>query len=372
MILGVDTSTYFESKKFGSRYFKNGHEVEPLDIFRDNGVSLMRIRVWKDPYDENGKPYLGGTCDYANYIKLAKLAISKGYKIVLDPHFSDFWCDPHKQMMPKGWENLSENELLSALKEYAHKLFIDSKNDGVYPSYIQLGNEITLGTLWPYAKVDGDLPRKGYDKLIKVLKIFSKEARDIFPEAKLIIHLERSFDNVIYREFFDNVIPEVDFDIIGMSYYPYWHKTMKHLFANVDDLKKRYSKEIMIVEVGYGFTLEDYVKEALDDSSLVITQDMIDSNDAKIEFPLTPEGQKAFLDTLLPLAEAHGISGIIYWEPIWIPGEGICWASKEGQKYINELKGGTRNEWANQCLFDYSGNALPALDSFKITKEGTK
>ncbi len=371
MILGIDVSTLREARRLGCRYYKGGKEVEPFaDIVKNNGVSMVRLRVWKNPYGENGEPYLGGTCDVENYIALAKEAKALGCDLLLDPHFSDFWCDPGKQTLPKGWESLSEAELLEALRNYCKELFALCIENDVVPAAVQLGNEITNGILWPYAKLSDEAPRQNYGHLVTCLRIISEEVRLAFPKAKRIIHLERSFDNPTYREFFDHVAGNVDFEVIGMSYYPYWHHGFDELFANVEDMRKRYGKEVGIVETGYGFTLEDYVKDALDDSKLVVTDDFLKEQGAQLPYPLTPDGQAAFVEELLRLGELHHLYAILYWEPFWIPGEGICWASKEGQRYIHETKAGTRNEWANQCFYDYSGSALPSLAKFSLPKGG--
>jgi len=371
MILGIDPSTYFEVLSHGAEFSLSGRKVDPLKLLKEQGVSYLRIRVWKDPYGPNREPYLGGTCDYENYRKLARLGLGLGYKIVLDPHFSDFWCDPGKQTMPKGWETLSEEVLLARLKEYCDELFEASRRDGVVPACIQLGNEITNGMLWPYARLSEGTPRKNYDKLANVLKTIAAAAHRHLPAARLILHLERSGDNAIYREFFDQMgRHKVPFDVIGMSYYPYWHGTFDAFFHNLDDMKGRYGKPIMIMETGYGFTIEDYLKERDEKSHLVVNPDFIEGMGSALPYPLSPLGQKSFVKELLSRAEAHGVSAIFYWEPFWLPGPGICWSSPAGLSYIKETGKSTRNEWANQCLFDYQGQALPALFEFASPKGG--
>lgn len=371
MILGIDPSTYFEVLASGAKFSSGGLPVDPLKLLKKQGVSELRIRVWKNPYGPKGEPYLGGTCDYSNYRKLAQLGQSLGYQIVLDPHFSDFWCDPGKQTMPKGWEKLSENALLAKLKEYCETLFAESRADGIIPSYIQLGNEITNGLLWPYGKLGEGSPRKNYDKLATILKTIAAAAKLKLPESKLIIHLERSGDNVIYREFFDQMERlHVPFDVIGMSYYPYWHGTMEAFLHNLDDVKQRYKKPIMIMETGYGFTMEDYLCSPDGKSELVVNPEFVKGMPSPLPYPLSPAGQKAFLSGLLKTAEDHGVVGVFYWEPFWIPGPGVSWSSIEGLAYIGESGKPTRNEWANQCLFDYEGRALPALSVFRTPKGG--
>ena len=190
--------------------------------------------------------------------------------------------------------------------------------------------------------------------------------RAVYPQAKIILHLEKSYDQVIYNEFFAQMQnAEVDYDIIGFSYYPYWHGTFSQFFENVEMCKK-FNKELMVVEVGYAFTLEDYINCEHGGAQLVVGRDNLSSFNFTEEYPISPEGQQRFTRDFLSLATKHGISAVIWWEPLWIPGDGICWASEAGQKYIGEEGKSTRNEWANQCLFGYDGKKMPAFDEFKI------
>jgi len=157
---------------------------------------------------------------------------------------------------------------------------------------------------------------------------------------------------------------KVEYDYIGASYYPYWHGTFDEFFSNMNMCKETFNKPVMVMELGYGFTLEDYIKTNNGAAQLVINEEFAFNQ----PYPLTPEGQAQFVEEFLKRAKENDIKGIFYWEPIWIPGDGICWASKEGQKYIHEEGKSTRNEWANQCLFDYNGQKLPSFDKFKLTK----
>ena len=118
MILGIDASTYFEEINANAKYYENNKEVDPFTLFYQNGVNYARIRVWNDPYDEEKNPYLGGTCDIDNFIKLSKLLSSKGYKILLDLHYSDFWADPGKQILPKAWQKMNVFELGEAIYDF--------------------------------------------------------------------------------------------------------------------------------------------------------------------------------------------------------------------------------------------------------------
>lgn len=364
MILGIDVSTYLEELEHDAKFFDNGEEIDPLDAFVNNGVDYMRIRVWNHPYGENGEPYLAGSCDMDNYIKLAKLAKSKGYRILLDFHYSDFWADPGKQMIPKAWVGYDVNHMADAVYGFTKECLAVAVKEDVSPDMIQVGNEITNGILWPIGKLDlGDGKRGNYENFIKLIKAGCLACREVTPAAKIVLHLERSNDKAVYREFYGQMENAgVDYDIIGASYYPYWHGTPKELFENLNDCKK-FGKELMVMELGYGFTIEPYKLDG-EDKRLVIDAERAYIPGFTEKYPITPEGQQIFVRDFLAKAKENGVAGIFYWEPLWLPGEGICWASPEGQKYIGEEGKSTANEWANQCLFDYAGNMLPAFDAF--------
>lgn len=367
MKLGIDVSTYLEMQRHNAKYFEGDKQVQPLDMFRANGVDIMRIRLWVDPYGENKEPYLAGTCDMDNFVELATLAQNKGYSIMLDFHYSDFWADPGKQFIPKSWRNLSLEQLTQKVYNYTVETLNVAKNNGIDISYVQVGNEITNGMLWPIGQLveQKDGPRTNYGNFIQLLKAGIKACREVTPSAAIILHLEKSYDQKIYDEFFTEMAnANVDYDIIGYSYYPYWHGTFDQFYANVDFCKK-FGKRQMVVELGYAFTAEDYLKHEHGGAHLVVSNDNLATLGFMQEYPISPEGQMRFTQNFLQMAEQHGIEAVCWWEPLWIPGEGICWTSDAGKVYIQSDNPSNRNEWANQCLFDYQGQKLPAFDAFK-------
>lgn len=366
MKLGIDVSTYFEELEHGAKYCDEDGEVKPLDLFRANGVDCMRIRLWADPKSEKGEPYLAGNCDIENFLKLALLAQSKGYGIMLDFHYSDFWADPGKQTVPKAWRRLNLDELVERVYEYTSETLKRIKMHDIRLPYIQIGNEITNGMLWPLGKLElPDGSRGNFESLIRLLKAGVRACREYAPEAAIVFHLEKSYDQPLYDEWFTHMAEAgVDFDVIGYSYYPYWHGTFEQFFANVDFCKK-FKKRQIVAELGYAFTVEDYIQEEHGGSHLVVSKDNVDSLGFMREYPISPGGQKHFTEDFLTLAERHGIEAVYWWEPLWIPGDGICWASEAAMAYMGEEGKSTRNEWANQCLFDYQGRKLPAFDAFR-------
>lgn len=365
MILGIDASTYLEELEHGAKYYDNGREIDPLDAFINNGVNYMRIRLWNDPKSPNGEPYLAGNCDIENYVKLGRLCKSKGYKLLLDFHYSDFWADPGKQMIPKAWSDYGIDEMCEAVYSFTKECLETTVREGVAPDMIQVGNEITNGILWPVGKLEIDGKRGNYENFCRLIKAGCSACREVIPEAKLVLHLERSNDKTVYQEFYTEMKrAEVDYDIIGASYYPYWHGTPDEMLDNLNACR-HFGKEIMIMELGFGFTDKGYMLDG-EEKRLVIDAERAVVPGVTDKFPLTPDGQAEYIRHIIAKAKENCIDGVFYWEPLWLPGEGICWASEAGQAYIHEEGKSTSNEWANQCLFDYEGNKLPAFDEFKI------
>ncbi len=368
MILGIDASTYLEELEHGACYYDAGRKIDPLDAFRANGVDHMRIRVWNDPKSPEGKPYLAGNCDLSHYLRFARLCKDKGYKLLMDLHYSDFWADPGKQTIPKAWVNFDIDALTEAVYAFTRECLEAAVDADVAPDMIQVGNEITNGFLWPVGRLETPEGTRGnYGNFCRLVGAGCKACREVLPEAKIVLHLERSNDGAVYQAFFTEMEKAgIPYDIIGASYYPYWHGTPEELFANLDACR-RFGKERMVMELGYGFTTEAYSLNGAA-QRLVIDTDRAYVPGFTEKYPVTPEGQEAFIRDFLKEARGQDIAGVFYWEPLWLPGEGICWASEAGQTYIHEEGKSTTNEWANQCLFDYEGRKLPAFEIFAQNK----
>ena len=242
------------------------------------------------------------------------------------------------------------------------------KEKDIPVSHIQIGNEITNGILFPHGKIDwnGDKDAS-FAKVSSILNAGIKGVKEYYPEAKIIVHLERSFDQETYREYVNQLRKHhVAFDIIGSSYYPFWHRGFNEYFSNMDMLINELGVKAMNCELGYPWTLEDYRKDLDGDKHLVINDDNTEELKKYLPYEISSKGQKEFLRDFIKLSKEHHLEGVFYWEPLWVPGEGVCWASKDAIKYQHEKDKDTRNEWANQTLFDYSANALPALDEYKL------
>ena len=367
LIIGADISTLPEVETQGGIFREDGKAVLLDDALIANGVTSARIRVWNDPFDREGAPYGGGTCSISKMLALGKRVKSKGMSLLLDFHYSDFWCDPGRQGIPKAWKGMDTDGMCKALHDFTKQTLERFIEAGVSPEYIQVGNEITNGFLWDTAKLDRSSPKafsESFDRLAKLIRAGTNAVREC-TDAGIVIHLEQSGKNALWREWFDAAAERgMDFDIIGASYYPLWHGTLTQMRENFDDMISRYGRDIMIVETAYPFT---GVHHDPSGRKLMIGEDFTLEDGSKPKWSFTPEGQQQFLEELkaecLKVKDGR-MKAIYYWEPGWLPTKESTWATKEALRDIGEEDKDTGNEWANECLFDYSGNANPALYTF--------
>lgn len=363
MIKGMDLSTLPEVENCGGKFFDSGVQGDAVEILKSCGMNMVRLRLWNDPYSETGEPYGAGTNDLPTTIAMAKRLKKANVDWLLDFHYSDFWADPGKQNIPKAWAGLTVDGLEKAVYEYTLCVLRTLAQEQVLPQMVAVGNELTNGLLWPYGKVPN------FENITRFLNAGIRAVREAAPEAKIMIHLDNGGNNQLYRSWFDSFFAQggMDFDYIGLSYYPFWHGTMEDLKNNLYDLAGRYGKELIIAEVSTGFTMEDYAQyeklEKENRKGMATKPELVQ----KVPYPMSPEGQSAFMLDLMNLLESvpggKGV-GFFYWEPAWIPVPGSQWATEAALAYTGE-KGPGGNEWANQALFDYRGNALPALKTIR-------
>lgn len=363
-IKGMDISSLDEIEKLGAKFYDNGEEGGLIEILKRYGTNYIRLRLWNDPKSPDGKPYGAGNTDYAATLRMAKRVKAAGLGFLLDFHYSDFWADPGKQRKPKAWEGLGVAQLEQAVYDFTRRMMLGFIEEGAAPDMVQVGNELSNGLLWP----EGQVPH--YDNIARFVSAGIRAVKETHPAAKIMIHLDNGGNNALYREWFDQYINRnngEDFDIIGISYYPFWHGTLDDLANNMNDIAVRFGKELVIAEVSMGHTTKDYAayeKLPPEKRKGMATRPALCE---KVSFPMTKEGQcdfmRAFLDTIEKVPERKG-RGFFYWEAGWLPVAGSGWATDESLAYIKEA-GPCGNEWANQALFDYDGNALPALQVIK-------
>ena len=360
-IKGADISTLLEAEQHGAKFYnQNGQQQDAIAILKANGVNTVRLRLWVDPQDASGNTYGGGSNNLENTIALAKRVKAQGMKLLLDFHYSDFWTDPGKQFKPKAWEKMDYPQLKTAIHDYTRDTIARFKKEGVLPDMVQIGNEINGGILWPEGKSWGQGGGE-FDRLAGLLTAAIgglKENLTDGEQVKVMLHLAEGTKNDTFRWWFDEITRRnVPFDIIGLSMYTYWNGPISALKANMDDISKRYNKDVIVVEAAYGYTLDN-------------CDNAENSFQAKEEkdggYPGTVQGQYDYIHDLMQavidVPDQRG-KGIFYWEPTWIAVPGTTWATKAGMKYIHdEWKEGNARE--NQALFDCQGKVLPSVKVF--------
>ncbi|MCX2497491.1 glycosyl hydrolase 53 family protein [Plesiomonas shigelloides] len=356
-VRGVDISTLPEIEALGGRFYENGVSNDLIEILKNNGVNSIRARLWVDPTSSTGEPYGGGNNTLLRSIELGKRAHEHGMTFLLDIHYSDFWADPKKQNKPKEWASLTFNDLTERVYYYTAEIMKAHQDAGVVPYMVQVGNELNGGMLWPDGKSWGQDGNE-FDRLATLLKAGIQAVHESNRQIKIMLHLAEAGDNNLFRWWFDEIIKRgVDFDVIGMSYYPWWHGPIDKVKANMLDTISRYSKPIMLVETSFPFTSDN-------------GDDLANSySDAKpiFDYSISTDGQAKYLSDVMnllnELPNEKGL-GFYYWEPAWIPINGATWSTLAGMEYSSD-KGGVGNSWENQALFDFNGHALPSLKAFK-------
>lgn len=357
-IRGADISTLASVEALGGRCYEHQQPHDCLQILRHHGFNYVRLRLWNDPYDSNGVSYGGGNDNLWTVMRLAQRAKMRGYKILLDFHYSDFWVDPGKQVKPKAWQDLDLAELTSAVHDYTLQVMLLLKIAGAEPDMVQIGNEINGGMLWPEGRSYGGDGQE-FDHLAQLIQAGSRAVREVNGHhTRIMLHLAEGGNNSTFRWWFDEITERnVDFDIIGMSYYPYWHGTLDALQTNMEDMISRYHKDVMIAETAYGFTT---------DNGDSLANNFSENEAETAGYPATPAGQAAFISDLMDrvaaLPDHHGL-GIFYWEPAWLP-VGVSWATPAGMQYSGD-EGSVGNAWENQALFDFDGNVLDSIHVFE-------
>ena len=363
-VKGMDLSTLLELERCGAKYYDNGEERDLLAIMKSYDVDTIRIRLWNDPWSETGESYGAGENDLKTSLEIAKRVTAAGFGVLLNFHYSDFWADPGKQIKPKAWADYGVKELEQAVYDYtleSMRTFLDA---GVNITMVQVGNELSNGLLWPEGKVPN------YDNIATFVNAGIRAVRKADATIPVMIHLDNGGNNALYREWFDNFTKRgEDFEIIGLSYYPFWHGSLQMLNDNMNDIAERYGKDLVIAEVSMGYTMDykNYEKLSDEERKGYATRPALVE---KIEYPMTKQGQYDFMEDFLNrISHIKGGKGkgFFYWEPAWIPVPGSGWATPASLKYMND-PGPCGNEWANQALFDYDGNALPTLSLIRDFK----
>lgn len=353
-IKGADVSIMPELERNGTKFYDNGIEQDGLTILKNHGVNWIRVRIWNNPYVVGPEGVGGGNTDEAKAIEMAKRAKALGMKVLVDFHYSDFWVDPGQQKKPDAWKNDSSDKLVDDVYAYTAKVMQDFNAQGVTPDMVQVGNELNNGMLWPEAQLTEDNPN-GYKFLAKLLNAGLQAVHDNDKDNKVktMIHLA-GVDVNLYHTFFDNLIVKNkvnDFDIIGMSFYPFWHGTMDDLKNTMNDVSAKYNKDVIAVETAFGYTLEDADFEK---NNFGTNEEKVSGYKATVQGQAT--GLRDVMATVASVNDNRGL-GIFYWAPDWVINEKVGWKSNGG------------NGWDNLTLFDTKGNALESMDTFNLVSD---
>lgn len=314
--VGADLSFLKQAEDRGTVFKDHGEARPGLQIFKDHGYNWVRLRIFHSPTN------LPNNLDYT--LALARQAHEMKFKFLLDFHYSDTWADPGKQFIPRAWEGKSHKELVRAVRDYTRDTIIAFRDAGVMPDMVEIGNEISIGMLWP----DGKLPEH-WDNLAGLLKagrqgVIAGCGTNTCP--RIMIHIDCGGDQAHTKSFFDKLNSYgMKYDVIGQSYYPWWQGSLLDLRDNLYFMATTYQKDIIVVETAYNWKTTEYTNQAP-------------------PFPETPEGQKDFLDhvnrLVLETPNHRGI-GVFWWEPA------------VGNRRLR-----------NRGFFDDDGNALPVMTVF--------
>ena len=325
LISAVDIS-YFPVISESNPLFYNsqGNQVSFINELLENGVNTIRLRLWVNP-SEN----ISSLQEVKEFSILLK---SLGFRIWITPHFSDTWAHPGQQILPSEWESLNFNELKEELYSHINQIMTE-----IEPEYIQIGNEINTGILFPH----GDIINN-QNQFIELINLGVNAVRSSSSETKIILHCAGYEDS----QWFYGLVDEIDYDIIGISYYPIWHgKSLEELESQLSNLSENFEKEILIAETAYPFTLgwNDWTNNIVGLEEHLLLPD----------YPATPEGQRNFIRDLktLVLGISSGI-GFSYWGA-----ELIAW---DGENSENG------SVWENQALYDFNNVELPVLHEFSL------
>lgn len=290
---GADISWVTQMEKEGVIFLDAaGKEVECTALMKEIGFDAIRLRVWVNP--------AGKWNDKADVLAKAKRAQKLGMDIMIDFHFSDFWADPGKQTTPAAWTSYTASEMTDAVKTHTTDILQAMKDNSIDVRWVQIGNEVNQGMLWPSGKVSGN----SVGEFVRYLNAGYNAAKAVYPETEVILHVSNGHDAGLFEWFFGLMSEnEALYDIIGMSLYPSWMENggwcdwrpnVDKCLENIRVLSAAHGVPVMICETGM-----------------------------PVDAPQTAKAAMAYL-----LEEAYKINeclGVFYWEPqtdgVWKPSD---------------------------------------------------
>ncbi|MBR0082062.1 MAG: glycosyl hydrolase 53 family protein [Clostridia bacterium] len=354
-LLGMDVSSVVAEENSGVTYYNfDGEQQDLLQTLAENGINTIRVRVWNDPFDAEGRGFGGGNNDVATAIAIGKRATQFGMRLLVDFHYSDFWADPGKQKAPRAWEGMSVGEKAEAVYAFTKESLEAMRAAGIDVGMVQIGNE-TNGALCGETE---------WSRILPLMRAGSRAVREAYPDALVAVHFTNPEQGGAYAAYAKTLAAyDLDYDVFGSSYYPYWHGTLENLSAVLSEVAETYGKQVMVLETAYPFTDED--------------TDFFANTVGEGNFSV--EGQAALVRSVIETIAyrtTNGI-GVCYWEGAWITvGQssraensalwetyGSGWASSCAAVYDPEDAGRYYGGSAvdNQAMFDADGRPLESL-----------
>ncbi len=376
-IFGMDISSVLAEEASGVKYYDfDGNETDLFRLLADSGINYIRVRIWNNPFDDAGNGFGGGNCDIAAAVEIGKRATACGMKLLADFHYSDFWADPGKQMVPRAWAGMEIEEKTQSLYDYTLDCMRRLKEAGVDVGMVQTGNETNSAlcgeTIWM--------------NIAFLMDAGARAVREVYPDALIALHFANPENTDSYRTYAKKMDYYeknglIHYDVFATSYYPYWHGSLDNLSAILTEIADTYGKKVMVMETSYAYTGEDtdFSGNTISDGGGIIK-----------DYPFSPQGQancvRNITDTVVNRTP-NGI-GVCWWEGAWITVGTNSWEENHGiwEKYgsgwassyaavydpkdAGKYYGGSAVD--NQAFFDAEGHPLESLKVFRLMRDGNE
>ena len=372
-IMGMDVSSVIAEENSGVKYYDHdGNEADLFQVLADSGINYIRVRVWNDPYDAEGHGFGGGNNDIQTALLIGQRATEYGMKLLVDFHYSDFWADPSKQMVPRAWAGMEIEEKTQASYEFTRDCLQLLKDGGVDVGMVQVGNEtnnkLCGETIW--------------FNIQYIMQAGAKATREVYPDALVALHFanpEKVGNYATYAKKMDYY--QVDYDVFASSYYPYWHGSLDNLAEVLTEIATTYDKKVMVMETSYAYTPDDsdFNGNTIGDGGGIIKN-----------YPFTVQGQANCVTDIIDTVAnkmPNGI-GVCYWEGAWITVGGNSW--EENSALWEQYGSGWASSYAavydpndagkyyggnavdNQAMFGPDGHPLESLRVFELVRTGNE
>ncbi|MBR6753756.1 MAG: glycosyl hydrolase 53 family protein, partial [Clostridia bacterium] len=369
-IFGMDASAVIALEDSGVKYYDfDGKETDVFSVLSDNGINYIRVRIWNNPYNAEGKGYGGGNCDIDKAIRIGKRATENHMKLLVNFHYSDFWADPGKQMVPKAWQGMKIEEKTEAVYLFTKDCLQQLKDAGVDVGMVQVGTETNQFLCG----------EKTWFNIQYLMQAGARATREVFPEALVALHFANPEKAGSYDTYASKMAYyQVDYDVFASSYYPYWHGSLENLTETLSRIATTYNKKVMVMETSYAYTPDDtdFNGNTISDGGAIVKS-----------YPFTVQGQANNIREITDALVNNTVNGIgvVYWEGTWISvgqnsweensalweKHGSGWASSYASVYdpydAGKYFGG--NAVDNQALFGPDGKPLESLKVFRLMKE---